>query len=69
MTENAPFKSWTFAMTALSSFESTISPASFGTVLQLPVSPRANEAEQRKRRFFRYLIGPLAIELARLSKR
>ena len=39
------------------------------TVLQLPVSPRANEAEQQKRRFSRYLVGPLAIELARLSKR
>ena len=39
-----------------------------GTVLQLAVPPRTNEAEQQNRRFSRYLIGPL-IELARLSKR
>jgi hypothetical protein len=32
-------------------------------------SPRANETEQQQRWFSRYLIGPLAIELARLSKR
>ena len=40
------------------------------TVLQLPASPRAtNEAEQQKRDSLVTLIGPLAIELAWLSKR